>query len=485
MSKFGSPAESPSAASRSVPTTLAAPAAVVDGLEHRHARRVLLLGSLGMFVVGLDTTIVNIAFTTIGGSLHASAGRLAWVLNVYSLVFAALLIPAGWAADRYGRKRVFLAGLVGFAAMSALCAAAPDIWVLIARRGLQAVCAAFLVPSSLALILREFPPARRPMAVGTWGSMGAVAAALAPTAGALLTEYAFWRWIFLINVPIAAAMAAFGSRVLREARAPAASRAPDPVGTLLVAAIPALLSLALIEGPYWRWSDPRVVGGFVLGFVLLPVFLWRSAATANPVMDLALFKDRRFRLVNASTLLFATAFFGVLLSGVVFLQTEWHYSALRSALATVPGPLVVILLARPAGRMAVRLGYRTALLAGAMAWFAGSAVLAEVAGAAPHWAADWLPGTVLTGIGAALTLPVQPGAATRSLPPPRFAVGSAINASFRQCGAVLGVSIFVAVQTSAGPATYVAAFHHARWAFAALGLAAGLVVCLPSRGEGA
>ena len=456
-----------------------------DSAARSGARRALLLGSLGMFVVALDTTIVNVAFTTIAGSLHASTGRLAWVLNAYSLVFAALLIPAGWMADRYGRKRVFLAGLVGFAAMSALCAAAPDVGVLIAGRGLQAVFAALVVPSSLALILQEFPPAHRPMAVGTWGSMGAVAAALAPTAGALLTEYASWRWIFLINVPIAAGMAFFGSRVLRETRAPATSRLPDPIGTALVAAIPALLSLSLLQGPYWGWSDPRVIGGFVLGFALLPVFLWRCSAAVNPVMDLALFKERQFRLVNAGTLLFATAFFGLLLSGVVFLQTDWHYSALRSALATAPGPLVVILLARPAGRLAIRLGHRRVLLAGAAAWFAGAGLLAVQTGGSPHWAANWLPGTVLIGIGAALTLPIQPGAAAKSLPPQRFAVGSAINASFRQLGAVLGVSIFVAVQSSAGPAAYVDAFHHVWWAFAALGLAAGLTVCLPTRRKGA
>jgi MFS family permease len=177
-------------------------------------------------------------------------------------------------------------------------------------------------------------------------------------------------------------------------------------------------------------------------------------------------------------LLFATAFFGLLLSGVVFLQTEWHYSALRSALATAPGPLVVILLARLAGKLAVRLGHRRVLLAGAVAWCAGSGLPAVQAGGCAHWAADWLPGTVFIGIGAALTLPIQPGAAARSLPPPRFAVGSAINASFRQLGAVLGVSIFVAVQSSAGAAAYVGAFHHVWWAFAALGLAAGIVVLL-------
>ena len=230
--------------------------------------------------------------------------------------------------------------------------------------------------------------------------------------------------------------AVFGSRVVRETRAPATSRFPDPVGAVLVAAVPALLSLCLLQGPCWGWSDARVIGGFVLGFALLPVFLWRCSTTANPVMDLALFKERQFRLVNAGTLLFATAFFGLLLSAVVFLQTDWHYSALRSALATAPGPLVVIPLARPASRLAVRLGPRRVLLVGGAAWFVGAGLLAAQTGGSAHWAADWLPGTVLIGIGAALTLPIQPGATAKSLPPQRFAVGSAINASFRQLGAI-------------------------------------------------
>jgi len=170
----------------------------------RRALRVLALGSLGAFVVFLDTTIVNIAFPTISRGFDTTTAHLAWVLNAYSLVFAAMLIPAGRVADRYGRKRMFLVGLTGFAVMSALCGAAPNAGVLIVGRALQAVFAALVVPTSLALVLPEFPPEKRHVAVGTWGAMGAAAAALGPTTGALLTEYASWRWIFLVNVPICA-----------------------------------------------------------------------------------------------------------------------------------------------------------------------------------------------------------------------------------------------------------------------------------------
>jgi EmrB/QacA subfamily drug resistance transporter len=411
----------------------------------RRAMHVLALGSLGVFVVFLDTTIVNVAFETISRSFDTTTGHLAWVLNAYSLVFAAMLIPAGRLADRYGRKRIFLIGLAGFAGMSALCGAAPDAGVLIAARALQGVFAALVVPTSLALILPEFPASRRHVAVGTWGAMGAAAATLGPTLGALLTEYASWRWIFLVNVPICALMIVFGLRLLRESRDPHAAGVPDPIGVLFVAAIPALLSFAIIEGPSWGWSDPRVVIGFVLTALLLPAFVWRSSAAAQPVMDLALFKVRQFRLTNAATLLFATAFYGMLLSNIIFLQTEWHYSVLRAALATTPGPLLVTAVARSASKLAGNIGHRPVLMAGAASWAAGAATFALTVGGSPHWFAHWLPASLLIGLGIGLTLPVQSGAAVESLSPSRYAIGSAVNSSFRQLGAVLGISVFVAV----------------------------------------
>jgi EmrB/QacA subfamily drug resistance transporter len=461
------------------PDSTGAPERPADQAARRHALRVLGLGSLGVFVVFLDTTIVNIAFPTISRGFHTTTGHLAWVLNAYSLVFAAVLIPAGRLADRYGRKRVFLTGLIGFALMSALCGIAPDTGVLIAGRALQAVFAALVVPTSLALILPEFPAEKRHVAVGTWGAMAAAAAACGPTIGALLTEYASWRWIFLVNVPICALVALFGARLLTESRDPAAVGLPDPLGVLLVAAIPASLSLAIIQGPEWGWADPRVIGGFALAAALLPLFLWRSARAAQPVMDLALFKVRQFRLINAAALLFSTAFYGMLLSNVIFLQTEWHYSVLRSALASAPGPLLVTLVARSSSRLAASIGPRPVLLAGAVTWAAGAAGYALTVSGSPHWATEWLPWTLLIGLGIGLTLPVQSGAAVQALPAARFAIGSAVNAGFRQLGAVLGISLFVAVLGVPTAATALGDFRRVWWLFAALGLVAGLVLLVP------
>ena len=440
---------------------------------------ILALVSVAAFAVFLDTTIVNVAFETISRSFGTTTGQLSWALNAYSLVFAAVLIPSGRLADRYGRKRLFLAGLAGFAAFSALCGAAPGPGVLIGARALQGACAALVVPTSLALVLPEFPAARRHVAIGTWSAMSAAAAALGPTLGALLTEYASWRWIFLINVPICAAMIVTGIGLLREAREPDSAGLPDPTGTLLIAAVPALLSFAIIEGPAWGWSSPWVVGAFAASAALLPVFIWRSATSAHPVVDLALFRVRQFRVINAATLIFAAAFYGMLLSNTIFLQTAWHYSILRAALGATPAPLVVVAIARPASKLASRIGYRPVLTAGAVSWAAGAAGLALFIGGSPDWAARWLPITLLIGLGIGLTMPVQSGAAVATLPHARLALGSAIATSFRQLGAVLGISVFVALLGAARGAAEITAYHRIWLTFAALSLASGAVLFVP------
>jgi EmrB/QacA subfamily drug resistance transporter len=444
----------------------------------RNAAGVLALTSAVVFMVFLDATIVNVAFETISRDLHASSSRLAWVLNAYSLTFAAMLIPAGRLADRYGRRRVFLLGVAGFTVFSGLCGVAPDPAVLVAGRALQGLFAALVVPTALALLLPEVPPARRPVAVATQAAMGAAAAAVGPTTGALLIEYGSWRWVFLVNVPIGVLVTLAGRWLLRESRDPDARGLPDPAGAVLVAVIPALLSFSVIEGPSWGWDNPWVVAGFALAALLLPVLGWRSATAHYPVLDLELLRIRQFRLVNAASVLFATAFYGMLLANIVFLQTVWHYPVLRAALASAPGPLMVAVLARFAGRLAGRVGFRSVLLAGAACWAMAGGAFALTIGPSAQWTTHWLPPALLTGVAIGLTLPVQSGAAVTSLPPARFGLGSAINASFRQLGAVLGVSLFVALVGDTRTAT-TADYHRIWWVLGAVGLASGLVLLSP------
>ncbi|WP_034216047.1 MFS transporter [Actinoplanes subtropicus] len=444
----------------------------------RHAAVVLAVTSAVVFMVFLDATIVNVAFETISRDLHAGAGRLAWVLNAYSLAFAATLIPAGRLADRYGRRRVFLLGVAGFTLFSALCGFAPNPAVLVAGRGLQGLFAALVIPTALALLLPEVPPARRHVAVATQAAMGAAAAAVGPTIGALLIEYGSWRWVFLVNVPIGLLIGAVAPLLLRESRDPDARGLPDPAGALLIAAIPALLSFSVVEGPSWGWADPWVVGGFALAALLVPVLGRRSRTARYPALDLALFRVRQYRLINAASLLFAVAFYGLLLANIIFLQTVWHYSVLRAALASAPGPLMVMLLARFAGRLAGRVGFRPVLLAGAACWGLAAAWFALTIGPTAQWTTHWLPPALLTGIAIGLTLPVQSGAAVASLPAARFGLGSAINASFRQLGAVLGVSLFVAAVGDTRTAT-TTDYHRVWWILGAVGLTSGLILLLP------
>lgn len=442
------------------------------------ARKVLALTSVGVFIVFLDTTIVNVAFATIGRSLHAGTAELAWALNAYSLVFAAVLVPAGRLADAYGRKRVFQLGLVGFAAASALCGLAPDVAVLIGARAVQGAFAALVGPSSLALLLPEFPLERRATAIGTWGAMGAVAAAVGPTFGALLIEFADWRWVFLVNVPASLVAVLAGVRVLREAREPGVAGLPDPWGVLLTAVSPALLSLAVIEGPTWGWTDVRVVGSFAVGLLLLPVFVWQTRRAARPVVELSLFRVRRYQAANVALLVFGAAFFAAILAGVLFLQTVWHYSVLHAALAISPAPLVAAAVARPAGRLADRFGFLVVILPGALCYAAATTFLALVVDGSPDWVAHWLPGSVLSGVGIGLTLPTLGSAAAHALPPARYAAGSAVSSSFRQLGGVLGVSLFVAVLGTPTALTAVTDFHRVWWVLAAVAAASGLVFLL-------
>src|SRR3954469_10766736 len=237
--------------------------------------RVAMVVCVGVFVSSLDLFIVNIAFPDIQSDFpDASLAGLSWVLNAYAIVFAALLVPAGRWADRTGRKRAFLGGMAVFTAASAACAAAPSVGVLVGARVVQASGAAVLMPASLGLLLPEFPPEKRGLAIGLWAAVGGTAAAAGPVLGGLLVELS-WRWVFLVNLPVGVAAIVAGARVLREIREEGAER-PDVVGAGLLTGGVATLIAAIVEGPDWGWSDPRVVALFAAAVVLLGAFAWRS-----------------------------------------------------------------------------------------------------------------------------------------------------------------------------------------------------------------
>ncbi len=410
----------------------------------RGHRSTVLIACAGAFLAFLDTTIVNIAFPDISESFEG-AGRdaLSWVLDGYFVIIAALLVPAGGLADRYGHKRIFLIGIAGFTVASLLCAVAPSLETLIAARVLQGVGAALIAPASLAIVLDQFPPERRAAGVGLWGAAAAAAAATGPTLGGALVELSDWRLVFLVNLPLGAAIVWFGARKLTE-RPVLDSRLPDLPGAAMLAASLALLTLGIIEGNDWGWAAPATLACFVGAAALLGGVVARSMRHPRPIVEPDLFADRAFRIGNLGTLLFAAAFFSVVLGNVLFLTSIWGYSVLTAGLATLPGPVWSTIVAGPAGKLADRFGHRAVVVPGAVLFAAGVMVLRS-AGAEPDWVGVWLPGATLTGIGIGLAFPTLGAVAVRDIPDDRFATGSAVNAAFRQIGAVLGTALLITI----------------------------------------
>jgi EmrB/QacA subfamily drug resistance transporter len=438
--------------------------------------QVLLVTSVAVFISFLDVTIVNIAFPDIRASFSAtSLPGLSWILTAYNIVFAALLVPAGRLADRVGRRRTFIAGLLTFLAASVAAGLAPTVQVLVAARVVQAAGAAALVPTSLALLLPEFPLAQRATATGIWGATGAVAAALGPSLGGMLVDAAGWRWVFFVNVAIGLPALIPARRLLREAREPNPGPWLDAVGVTLLIAGVALLSLGIVKGQEWGWGGGRVLGSVAAGVLLLALFGVRSARHPAPVVDPGLFRVRSFAVANAGMFVFALGFYAFLLANVLFLTGPWHYSVLKAGFAVTPGPLMAALGALAGGRLADRFGQRVVALPGGLLFGLGSLGIAASAGPVPAYATEILPWLPLTGFGVGLSFSAWGSAAVAELPPSRFATGSAISATSRQIGAVLGIAVLVAVIGTPSPQDAMATFHTAWVLMAIPATAAGLI----------
>ncbi len=404
----------------------------------------LAVSSLAVLAVFLDTTVLFVAFPDIVASFDTVAPtQLSWVLNAYTIVFAALLVPVGKLADRIGHKRAFLTGSALFTIASALCGLAPSAGILIAFRVVQAAGAAVLIPSSLALVLRAFPPAKVPVAVAIWGATGAVAGALGPTLGAILVEAASWRWVFFLNVPVGIFTVYAGRRVLTESRNESAV-VPSPVGVVLIAAAAGLVSLGVVQSEEWGWTSPATIGSIVGGAVLLGLFVLHQRRTPAPVLDLELFTINNFSWGNAATMTFGVAFTAMFFSSILFLTEVWDYSILRAGFAVAPGPALVAVLAPFMGNLAARIGQRPLLLAGGVTFSIGGLWRLIALSGDPNYVVDYLPSMLFTGIGVALCLPQLSSVVAQSLPPDRLGVGGGANQAIRQFGGTLGVALTIA-----------------------------------------
>jgi EmrB/QacA subfamily drug resistance transporter len=440
--------------------------------------KVLIVVSVAVFMVSLDLFIVNIAFPAIRSNFDdASVASLSWVLTAYAIIFAAFLVPAGRLADRIGRKRAFLGGLVTFLIGSALCGLAPSVGTLVGARVIQALGGAFLMPTSLALLLPEFPPQERAAAIGVWAAVGGVAAAAGPPIGGLLVQ-ASWRWVFLVNLPVGIVAAYFAVRTLRESRDDTPQPWPDLIGTILLTVSIGVLALGLVKAPDWGWTDARTIASLLASVVGLGVFLRRCARHPSPVVDLDMLRVRSFAMANLAAVMFGAAFAAMLLSSILFLTEVWHYHVLRAGFAVAPGPALAATFAFTSGRWANRIGQRYLVGLGCFLFALGMATRFSL-GVEHHYLTRYLPSMVLSGVGVGLTLPSMSSAAAASLPPTRFATGSAVITMARQIGSVLGVAILVAILGTPAPDHLLATFRHA-WVFmiiaSLLGSVAGLAI---------
>jgi EmrB/QacA subfamily drug resistance transporter len=448
-------------------TTMADRGSRERGVAVARRWQVLLVTSVGVFMSFLDATIVNIAFPDIGASFpDSSLSGLSWIINAYTIVFAAALVPAGRLADRFGRRRFFFLGVLVFLAASVLCGGATTVGMLVAARAVQALGGAMLVPASLGLLLPEFPIERRATATALWGATGAIAAAAGPSLGGVLVAWQGWRSVFFVNLLIGIPALMPARRLLRESREPE-TVFPDALGAALLAAGLSALALAIVEGPQWGWSSVRVIGAFVASALLLLGFVWRSARHTAPVIELSLFRVRSFAVANAGGFVFALGFFAYLLCGVLFLTGVWRYSVLRAGFALTPGPLMAALSAPIGGRLSDRFGQRVVAVPGSLLFGLGALLFALGTGIEPSYVSDFLPANVLGGLGVGLTFAGFGSAAVAELPRNRYATGGAIANCTRQIGGVLGVSLLIVILGTPSPDPALEVFHRA-WALMAL-----------------
>jgi len=412
---------------------------------------VFWIASVAVFLVSLDTTMLFAAFRAVrAGFPGTSAADMSWVLNAYTVVYAAMLIPAGGLADTHGRKKVFMLGVTLFLGASAACGLAGSVAWLIAARVAQAVGAALLTPASLSIVLDAFPHSKRAIAVSLWGAVGGLAAAIGPSVGSFVVDTVGWPWAFYLNLPLGALSLWRGAALLKEAKKPENRRPVDGVGMgLLIVGVGALaLSIVQSESPHWSRSE-LLVAAATGAIALIGFVLWARVATA-PLVDLRLFKHRSYTFVNLATLAFGTAFSMMFFAFFFYMTEVWHYTLPQAGLAITPGPLLVIPFAIMSGRLAARLGHRPFLVGGGLIYACSGLWFMLVPDAQAAYLTHWLPGLVMSGIGVGLVLPSLSAAAVNRLPADQYAVGSAVNQATRQIGSVMGVAITVLLLGHAG-----------------------------------
>ncbi|GGK99610.1 MFS transporter [Nocardia jinanensis] len=448
------------------------------------ANGALVVASGAAFLAFLDLSVVNIAFPSLTRDHPGtSTTTLTWVVSGYAVAFAALLTPGGRIADALGRRTLFLAALMGFALTSLLCGLAPSAGWLVAGRMAQGATAALMVPAALGALLSVTPRERIGSAIAAWSAAGGLAAVVGPALGGALVEAFGWRSVFVINVPVALALAGMAFRMLAPDTGHTDGVLPDPIGTIMVALGLGGLVAGVTEGQRWGWTAPGTLVVLGLGAVLALAALLRSFRHPNPALAVELWRSRPFALANAASFAFGAAMFAWLLAGPMFLDALWGYSVLGSAAALSVGAVASMVTATLTGRITAPGTRRRAGVLGVLMFVATLIWMSTDAfGPTPALWSAWIPAGVLGGGGIGIAVTVLGAAAANALPPHRFAAGTGMNLTARQLGGALGIAVLASV-LAAHPAQPETGFHTLFLLCAGFATVAACLMAVPSRQE--
>ncbi len=462
-----------------------------DESEERSPRGgpTLAIASLAAMATYLDSSVLFVAFPDITDSFtEATTSMLSWVLNAYTITFAALLIPAGKLADRVGPKRALLVGALIFTAASMACGLSPSIEILIFARIIQGLGAAVLVPSSLALVLAAYPREKLPQVVAIWGAMGAFSAALGPSVGGVIVNGLGWRWIFFMNLPIGVVTLILGTKYLRESRN-ADVQIPSLTGVALVAVAAGAISFAIVNSDAAGWASATTLTIALIGIAILMLFVAHQKQTAAPTLDLDLFALTNFRWGIIAMFIYAISFGAMFFGSLLFMVEVWQYSILKAGFAIAPGPALVAILAALFGKLALRVGQRPLILMGGLLLTVSAFYWLVALSFEPNYWVGFVPPFTIVAISIALIFPQVTSIAAQALPPDRSGVGSAAIQAVRQFGQTFGVALTLAFvgNTSYARRELYGHFDQIWWTLAILGVLTtlcGLPMVITKKPEG-
>ena len=439
--------------------------------------------AFGLFMIMLDNTVVNVALPSIQRSLHLKISELEWVVTGYALTFGALMLTGGKLADLFGRRLAFVVGLAIFTGSSLACGLAGSAGLLIGARVVQGIGAALMNPATLSIITVTFPPRQRGTAIGIWAGISALALAIGPLVGGLISQRINWNWIFFINVPVGILGIVAAYAFIDESRDTSREQKPDISGLITSALGLFALSYALIEANTYGWTSGRILGAFAVAAVSLVAFVQLELRQRLPMLELGLFRNRVFAGANAVMLLVGLAMFGVFFYVSLYVQQVMGYSPTQAGASFLPWTVLIILLAPVAGKLSDRVGPRPFVTSG-MIVLAGSLTLFARMGVHENF---WglLPAMLLGGVGMAAAMAPVTAAAMGSVRPDKAGVGSAVLNSMRQVGGSLGIAIMGAIVANGitsslksgnpRPVAFVNGFHHALDVAAAIAVVGAVI----------